>query len=95
MVPMEYNTNGKGIMAPMKYILIIFSPNWKCMALWRIIFEIGNGYGEREKKYSVKDTMSIKISFMLHLKKTRAMLPVTLDEFGVVYMFFATFFFSL
>ena len=26
MVPIEYNTNGKGIMAPMKYILIIYSP---------------------------------------------------------------------
>ena len=26
MVPMEYNTNGKGIMAPMKYILIILAP---------------------------------------------------------------------
>ena len=50
MVPVEYNTNGKGIMAVMKYILIIYSPNWKCMVLWKIIFEIGNGHGEREKK---------------------------------------------
>ena len=47
------------------------------------------------KKCSVKDTMSIKISFMHYLKKTRAMLPVAFEEFGVVYMFFATFFFSL
>ena len=47
MVPMEYNTNGKGIMAPMKYILIIYSPNWECMVLWNIVFESGNGHGER------------------------------------------------
>ena len=47
MVPMDYNNNGKGIMATMKYILIIYSPNLKCMVLWKIIFEIGNGQGER------------------------------------------------
>ena len=27
MVPMEYETNGKVIMAPMKCILVVFSPN--------------------------------------------------------------------
>ena len=48
-----------------------------------------------KKKCSVKDTMSIKISFMHYLKKTRAMLPVAFEEFGVVYMFFATFFFTV
>ena len=30
---MEYNTNGKGVMALMKYILIIYSPNGKCMVI--------------------------------------------------------------
>ena len=35
---MEYNTNGKGIMAPMKYILIIYSPNWKCVVLCERLF---------------------------------------------------------
>ena len=39
------------------------------------------------KKCSVKDTMSIKISFMHYQKKTGAMLPVAFEEFGVVYMF--------
>ena len=47
MVPMEYNHNGKYIMAPMKYILIIYSPDWKDMVLWKIVFEIGNRHGER------------------------------------------------
>ena len=47
MVPMEYSTNGKDIMAPMKCILIVFSPNWKCMVLWKTVFEIGSGHGER------------------------------------------------
>ena len=40
-----------------------------------------------KKKSSVKDTMSIKISFMHYLEKTRAMLPVAFEEFGMVYMF--------
>ena len=46
MLPMEYNPYGKGIMAPMKYILIIYSPNWKIMVLWKLVFEIGNRHGE-------------------------------------------------
>ena len=45
--PMEYSTNGKDIMAPMKCILIVFSLNWKCMVLWKTVFEIGGGHGER------------------------------------------------
>ena len=47
MVPIEYNHNGKNIMVPMKYILIIYSPDWKGMVLWKIVFEIGNLHGER------------------------------------------------
>ena len=96
---MEYNTNGKCIMAPVKYILIIYSPNLKCMVLWKIVFEIGNAHGERLKKCSVKDIMSVKLSFMHYLKKTRVMLPVAfgIEEFGVVYIYilFAISFFSL
>ena len=46
----------------------------------------------KDKKCSVKGSMSIKISFMHYLKKTRAVLPVTFEEFGVVDIFFATFF---
>ena len=47
MVPIEYNHNGKNIMVPMKYILIIYSLDWKGMVLWKIVFEIGNLHGER------------------------------------------------
>ena len=39
--------------------------------------------------------MSIKISFMHYMKWTRVMLLVVFEEFKVVYIFFATFFFSL
>ena len=45
-----------------------------------------------KKKCSVKDTMSIKVTFMHYLKKTRAMLPVAFEEFRVVYMFKLLFF---
>ena len=47
MAPMEYNSNGKGIMAPIKYILIIYGPNWKGMALWKTVFGIGDRHGKR------------------------------------------------
>ena len=49
----------------------------------------------KQKKCSVEDTNSIKVSFMQCLKKTRTMLRVAFEEFGVVHMFFATFLFSL
>ena len=39
------------------------------------------------KKCSVKDTLSVKISFIHYLKKIRAMLPVAFEEFGLIYMF--------
>ena len=31
-------------------------------------------------KYSIKDTMSVKISFMHYMKRTRAMLPVVFEK---------------
>ena len=41
----------------------------------------------KDKKCSVKDAMSIKITFKHYLKKTKAMLTVAFEEFGVAYMF--------
>ena len=43
----------------------------------------------------MKDTMSIKISFMHYMQWTRIMLPVVFEEFEVAYIFYGTFFFSL
>ena len=33
MAPIEYSPNGKGIMAPMKYTPMFYSPNGKIMVL--------------------------------------------------------------
>ena len=33
MAPMEYNPNGKGIIASVKYTFIVYSPNGKSMIL--------------------------------------------------------------
>ena len=40
-----------------------------------------------DKKYSIKDTMSVKISYMHYIKWTRVMLPVVFEEFELVYLF--------
>ena len=43
----------------------------------------------KDKKYSIKDTMSIKISFMLYMKWSKGMLPEVLncEEIKVVCKF--------
>ena len=40
MAPMEYNRNGKGIMAPRMYILIIYSPIKKVWFYERLFLEL-------------------------------------------------------
>ena len=47
------------------------------------------------KKNTIKNTMSIKISFLVYLQWTILMLPAVFEESGAVDIFFATFFFSL
>ena len=42
-------------------MIISCNPNERGMALWKVVFQSYNPYG---KKCSIKDTMSIKISFM-------------------------------
>ena len=48
----------------------------------------------KDKKNSIKDTMSIKFSFMHYMKWTRVILPVALDEFELFFIFLAIFLFS-
>ena len=38
----------------------------------------------KDKKYSINDTISIKISFMHYMKWRRVMLPVVFEEFELV-----------
>ena len=51
-------------------------------------------HGQKIKKYSIKDAMSIKISFIQYMKWTRVMLPAVFEEFEIVYIFFASFSFQ-
>ena len=79
-----YDPNEKGIVAPMEYTLMVYSPNGRGMV---------KRYGQKIKKYRTKDTMSIKISFMHYMKWAIVMLPAVFEEFEIVYIFFAIFFF--
>ena len=54
---MEYSPNGKGIMTSME----------KTWFYQRLSFEIVIVM-VKDKKYSIKDTMSIKVSFMYYMK---------------------------
>ena len=36
--PMKYSPNGKGIMAPIKYTPMVYSPKLKDLVLWNIVF---------------------------------------------------------
>ena len=55
-------------MAPMEYTLKDYSPKGKGMLLRRIVFQSGNRHGKRLKRYNIKDTLSVKISFMHYMK---------------------------
>ena len=46
----------------------------------------------KDKKYSIKDTVSIKISFMHYMYWTRVMLGVVLEELERAYIFYYNFF---
>ena len=56
----------------------------------RLLFEVLSSR-QKIKKYSIKNTMSIKMSFLHYMKRTRVMLPVVFKEFEVRYIFFTTF----
>ena len=54
MTPMKYSPNWKGIMAPMEYTSMVYSPKAKAMVLWKIVFWSGNHHGKRWKKNNIK-----------------------------------------
>ena len=96
MVPVEYIPNGKGIIIPIEYTLMVYSPNGKVMVLWKIVFQSGNGLGKKlKKRYVIKDAMSVKISFMHYMKWARVILPVVFEGFKVVYIFCSFFLFTI
>ena len=82
--------NGYGIMASIEYTLIIYSTNGKDMFLWNIVFPSGNRHRKRLKRCTIKDTMSIKVNFILYrncITWTRVKLPVVFEDFDMVYVF--------
>ena len=46
----------------------------------------------KNEKYSIKDTMSIKISLMHYMQLKKIMLPVVFEEFEMIYMLLLYFF---
>ena len=40
MAPVECNFNGKGILVPIEYIIMVYSVNGKGMDLWKMFFEV-------------------------------------------------------
>ena len=64
-----------------------YSPNRKDMVFWKIVFGKGNRHGNRYKRYSIKDTMSIKISFIHCVKSNKSNVPVVFEEFEMVNIF--------
>ena len=71
---------------------LFLAPMEKARFYEKLFFELVIGMVKDKKKYSIKDKMSIKISFMDNMKWTRVMLPVVFEEFKVVYIFFCYFF---
>ena len=64
------------------------------MVLLNIVFPSDNRHGKRQKRCSIKDTMSLKISFMHYrncITRTRVKLPVVFEEFDMVYVFWLLF----
>ena len=45
--PNGNNPNGKGIMDPMEYVLMVHSPNGQGMVLRKIVFQRDNCHGKR------------------------------------------------
>ena len=90
MAPVEYSSIGKGIMAPMEYTPVVYRANekvWFCESLFSemVIVII------KDKKYCIKDAVSIKISSMHYMKWSRVMLPAFFEEFDLLCNFFLFF----
>ena len=53
MVPVEYSSNGKDIMAPIEIIPKLNNTNGNGKMLWKILYRSGNGHVKRLKKYTL------------------------------------------
>ena len=71
------------------------SPNEKGTILFFFFFEVVMVMLKDKRKYIIKDTMSINISFIHYMKQITVMLPVVFEEFELVCTFLLFFFFTL
>ena len=81
-------------MAPMEYIPMVpwfVALTEKSCFYESLFFEMVMVMVKDYKKYRIKYTMSIKISFMHYMKWTRVMLPVVSEKFELVSIFFTIF----
>ena len=65
---MEYSPNGKDIMAPVEYIASLIAPMKKARFYEGFFFEVVMVMLKDKRKYVIKDTMSINISFIHYMK---------------------------
>ena len=73
-------------------------PQWKRDSFMKYCFPSGNRHGKRKKRCTIKDTMSIKITFMHYrnyITWTRVKLLLVFEEFYMVYIFWLPFSFHL
>ena len=85
-----------GIITPLEKALwpqwritpLFLAPMEKARFYEKLFFELVIVMVRDKKKYSIKDKMPIKISFMHYMKWTRVMLPVVFEKLKVVYIFF-------
>ena len=80
MAPMEYSTNKKALWPQWNispWFIVAIGKTW---FYERLFFEVVI-IMVKDKKYSAKDTMSIKISFMHYMKWARVMFPVVFEKF--------------
>ena len=85
----KHSPNGKGMI----YCRNLINPNGEgVMATMEYTSWL---IAPMEKVQSIKNKMSIEISFLHYMNRTRIMLTVVFEEFEVVCIFLAVFFFSL
>ena len=91
---MVYGPSGKRIITTMEYTLVVYNPMEKARLYEKLLFKVIIVM-VKVIKYSIKDTVSIKISFMHYMKRTRVVMATVVLEESDFFFFFATFIFSV
>ena len=84
---MVYGPSGKRIIATMEYTLVVYNPMEKARLYEKLFFKVIIVM-VKVIKYSIKDTVSIKISFMHYMKRTRVVIATVVLEESDFFFFF-------